>query len=306
MTTLLPDPAPASGPARDGTSQAGRVLRAHDPDQAPIDERSPRDLLAFAKAFAQELRYFPADGGPDDGDWSGLFEDVDLDAAAAYLRDPTAFSAAQAAPYARPHFALLLVFLHLLDQGRAQANGFTARHLDYFYRDMLGMAPKPAVPDQVHVLVDLEPGTSSLALPAGTALGAGKDSLGRALVYRSVHALVANRVQVAQIRSLRADISVTGIRQACPPSLDEAHRDAGFMAMIRIALGQPNPGDPLPIDLAAQPPLYPGVPPGAPPAVSSASIPPASIGFADLVAAARLIDRAGSELGLQPSTTCAR
>ncbi len=279
-----------SAPARDGTSQSARLLRALDPDQVPIDERGTRELLAFAQAFARELRYFPADGAPAEGDWRGLFDGVDLDQAAAYAADPQALPADRAAPYARPHFALLLACLQLLGQVRGQINGFSRRHLAYFYRDMLRMRPKPALPDRVHVLVDLEARTDRLQLPAGTALAAGKDSLGLPLVYRSVRALAANRVQVAQLRTLRAEIEVTGLRQACPPNLDDSHRPAGVVEMMKIALGQPQPGDALPVDLRARPPVYPGAAPAAGPAPV--------IGFAELQAAAALIDQVEQRLGM--------
>jgi len=283
--------------SRDGTSQSGRFLRELDPASVWVDERSTRDLLAFARAYARELRYFSAEGAAGETadeasaqDWRGFFAEVDLDQAVAYLRSPESFTAAQAAPYARPHFALFLTFLKLLDQARGQLNTFTQRHLEFFYRDTLRMSPKPAVPDRVHVLVDLETASYRLALPAGTALLAGKDSLDRTLVYRTSHELVASQVAVAQIRSLHAEISVTGIPGACPAKLDDAHRQAGFMEMMRIALGHPNPGDPLPVDPGAKPPLFPGVPPAA--------APPPKVGFAEMVAAAALIARVESGLGM--------
>ena len=288
MTT---DPSSTPTPTRDGTSQAARFLRALDPDSVPIDERSTRDLLAFARAFSRELRYHPADAAdPGTTDWRGLFEGVDLDEAVAYASAPERFDAGQAAPYARPHFALLLVFLQLLGQGRAAFNGFTRRHLEYFYRDVLRMTPKPAVPDRVHVLVDLDAATARLALPAGTALSAGKDVSDRDLVYRTAKPLVANRVQVDQVRSLHLEISVTGIADACPPNLDDAHREAGFVEMMKIALGRPNPGDALPVDIKARPPLYPGVPPRGPD--------PLQVGFAEMSTAAVLIGQVEQMLGM--------
>ncbi len=248
---------------RDGTSQAGRLRPELDPNYAPVDERTTRDLLAFAKAYAGELNYFSVDD-PDraQGDWSGFIGPaVDLDDAAAYATDPGTFSPETAAPYSRPHFALFLAFLELLGRVRAQFNALTRRHLEFFYRDVLKMVRKRAVPDQVHVLVDLETGTDQLAPPAGTALSAGKDSLGRALAYRTDRELIASQVQIAQISSLHAEIRITGIKEAS--QLDIPKADA-FLAMVRIALGQPNPSDPLPVDLSATPRRYPGVPPNQP------------------------------------------
>lgn len=292
----MSNPPPSNASAlRDGTSQSGRLLRELDPAGVLIDERSPRDLLAFARAYASELKYVSADAQPGiDGapapDWRAFFDGVDLDRAVAYLQSPETFTAAQAAPYARPHFALLLAFLKLLDQGRGELNTFTQRHLDHFYRDVLRMTPKPAVPDRVHVLVDLEAASNRLALPAGTALLAGKDSLDRKLVYRTRREVMVSPVALAQLRSLHTEISVTGISDACPANLDDAHRPAGFVAMMRIALGQPNPGDALPVDLAATPPRYPGVPP--------ASVAQPQVGFAEMVAAAALIARVDTDMGL--------
>ena len=125
MSTPPPSTATAS---RDGTSQSGRFLAELNPASVQVDERSTLDLLAFARAYARELRFTPADGVADNAapqDWRGFFADVDLEQAVAYLRAPESFTAAQAAPYARPHFALFLAFLKLLEQGRGQLNTFS-------------------------------------------------------------------------------------------------------------------------------------------------------------------------------------
>src|SRR5262245_38604389 len=102
-----------SSPAsRDGTSQSGRIARELDPAHASVDERTTKDLLAFARAYASELKYFPdTDPETPSGDWAGLFASVDLDDAAAYAGEPELTPTDAAGPYARPHFALLLAAL---------------------------------------------------------------------------------------------------------------------------------------------------------------------------------------------------
>ena len=244
---------------RDGTSQAGRLLPELDPDYAQVDERTTQDLLAFAREYAKELKYFSLDDQDHGLDWSGFIgENIDLDDAAKFANASETFPVEKAAPYTRPHFSLFLVFLELLSHTRQQINQLTRRHLEFCYRDVLRMIRKQSVPDQVHVLVELDSGTEQLALPAGTPLQAGKDSLGHELVYRTDEMLIANRVEVGKISSLHAQINVTGIRQACPPNLVGGNRRDAFVRMLRIALGQPNPGDPLPTL------TYPAVPPLAP------------------------------------------
>ena len=67
---------------RDGTSQAARVQPALDPGYVSVDERSPADLLAFARAYAGELNYFDVVDQQlqVDGDWSAFIgPDLDLD-----------------------------------------------------------------------------------------------------------------------------------------------------------------------------------------------------------------------------------
>ncbi|CAD5372271.1 Baseplate_J domain-containing protein [Rubrivivax sp. A210] len=285
----------ASAIARDGTSQSGRVSRELAPGFALVDERSTRDLLAFARAHARELRYFGlADPEQTEGDWSGFIGDIDLDAAAAYAQAPEAWDEDRAAPLARPHFALFLVFLELLARVREQINTFTGRHLEFHYRDVLRMVRKAAVPDRVHVLVELEAGTPQLLLPAATALRGGVDNLGRELVYRTEREIVANRVQVAALASLHAEIRITGIAEAIDTILESVRRNntglkqEGFLALLRIALGQPNAGDPLPV------PIYSGVPAPSPQGAVVAVV----VDFAALLQVQRLVNVAELALGM--------
>jgi hypothetical protein len=277
-------------PSRDGTSQSRRALRELNPDYAQIEERTTRDLLAFARAYSRELRYFDLDDPENPkGDWSGFIGPaIDLDTAAAYAEQPEKLAVEKVAPYARPHFALFLASLQLFRHARAQLNGVTRRHLEFFYRDVLRMTRKPAVPDQVHVVVDLDARTDALQLPARTALAAGRDSLGRDLVYLTDQELIASRAQVAQISTLRAAIRITGIKEASKPSSVGGIRTDGFVAMLRIALGEPNPGDPLPV------PVYPGVPP----AKSAVNQPDPQVTFDVLLQAQKLVAVVETGLGM--------
>jgi hypothetical protein len=242
-TTLLPS-------EHDGTSQRGRPLPALDPGYAAIDERSTADLLAFVQAFADKLRYFAADelGAElrEAGTWADFARHPDLTLAdmVAYIAEPERFTGERARWLGRPHFALLLVFLELLGHARAQLNDLTRRHLEHYYRDILRMQLDPAQPDRAAMVFRLAGQVSEVLLPAGTALQAGRDSSGVARVYRTERDLVINRAQVAALRSVFVDRRITGI----PDVRLDRSLTAGeaFDDTLRIALGVPRPGDPVP------------------------------------------------------------
>ncbi|WP_437316200.1 baseplate J/gp47 family protein [Sorangium sp. So ce385] len=226
---------------RDGTSQAGRVQAALDPGYVAVDERSPLDLLSFARAYAGELRYYDERGRPA-GDWSA-FLDADLGALAALVEEPGRLTEGEARRLGKPHTALFLAFLRLLGHPRDLINTLTRRHLEFYYEQVLRMSRKAAVPDRVHVLFRPAAGVAQARLPAGSLLRAGKDSLGRERVYRTDRDLVVSRARIARLSSVYAEKEIVGIREA-----RELHRDTpeALLRMLEIALGDPRPGDPLP------------------------------------------------------------
>ncbi len=102
----------------------------------------------------------------------------------------------------QPHYALFLAFLRLLSYARDHANSLTARHLDYYYREILQLKTKPAIPNEAHILVELSKHLDSYLLPAGALLKAGKDSLGKDVFYKLVEDFVANKAKVAELKSV--------------------------------------------------------------------------------------------------------
>ena len=227
---------------RDGTSQADRQLAALDPAYVAVDERSLKDLLAFAQQYAKELRYFNLDNQAL-GDWSAfLSPDLDLDEVVAFLKAPEDFPPHRAAPFQRPHFVLFLSFLQLLRHVQDQLNTLTQRHLDFYYQQVLHMSRQAAVPDQVNILLAPATNAEQVHIPAGTQLNAGTDSLGQDLVYQTDRDIVVNQAQVEQLCSVYVKKRVTGIHEA----RGLLTGDPALMAMLSIALGDPEPGDGLP------------------------------------------------------------
>lgn len=229
---------------RDGTSQRSRGLAALDPDHVLVDERSTVDLLSFARQYGSELKYFNFDN-VESGDWSGFFDpQLGLDEIAAFMDHPERFSAESSPSLFRPHFVLFLTFLKLLRHAQANINGFGRRHLDFYFREFLRLATRPARPDRLNLLFDLAPGVEQASLPAGTLVTAGPDSVGTDRRYATDRDVVFSRAQIDALRSVHVARRITGLAEA-----RDRHRNdppGAAMAMLEIALGHPEPGDPLP------------------------------------------------------------
>src|SRR5205085_9304189 len=79
------------------------------------------------------------------------------------------------------------------------------KHLNYYYKKVLRLSPKPAQPDRVHVRFELNKSVPSYPLKKGTLLDAGKDSSGQPLRYSIDNDMVINRAIVQSLKSLYFD-----------------------------------------------------------------------------------------------------
>jgi hypothetical protein len=108
------------------------------------------------------------------------------------------------APDHAPQVALMLTFLQLYQRVQADINGVTARHLDFYYKDILKFTPRPAQPDTALVCFTLAPGTASLSLPSGLALNGGMDAQGKPIVYALDEETRLDEAAVVRFSSLTA------------------------------------------------------------------------------------------------------
>ncbi len=110
-------------------------------------------------------------------------------------------------PYHKAHTALFISFIELFVILQKHLNKLTARHLDFYYERVLQLAHKPAVADQVHVIFELAKTVvdKNYFLPENTLLKAGKDRLGKPMVYATDDDIILNRAQAVDFRSMYID-----------------------------------------------------------------------------------------------------
>ncbi|WP_454766432.1 baseplate J/gp47 family protein [Cupriavidus campinensis] len=103
-----------------------------------------------------------------------------------------------------PAMGLLLTTLQLFQYSRAPLNRFPERLIDFYYRDVLRLAPRPAVPESAHLLLARAPRyAGAIDIAAGTRFLGGKDAQGRALAFAADSALSLTDTRVAMLCSLR-------------------------------------------------------------------------------------------------------
>ncbi len=139
-----------------------------------------------------------------------------------------------------PDKGLLLAFTRMLQPVRAQANGLTRKHLSYYFRDLLQLAPRPTVPDAVDLVFTPASPTLPTTLAAGTELRAGKDSAGNAVTFALTRSLEVNGVGVGDIRSLLANAARTGV--ATSPAATGATATGGTATPTTCSFGRDTSG----------------------------------------------------------------
>jgi len=186
--------APAVEPYRQqhaAVSQQQRANPALDPGSAVIDGRDPQQLLDYLRRLAPALRFPTADGR--ELDWSGLFEVLDG------LTGPDGEQLGPDSSQVPPQIALLLAFVELYQQSRRHLNQLGAEHLAFYYRQVLGLQPRPPQPDRVHLLFELARNRQLLQIPAGSAALAGE------LQYLLGDELFADHAGIERLHSVFRD-----------------------------------------------------------------------------------------------------
>lgn len=105
-------------------------------------------------------------------------------------------------PNHEPHYALFLAFARLLEHARAAVNTLTAKHRDFYYREILRLRERPAVAGHVHLLVEPAKHVDAHLIAAGTRVQAGKDDRGIDAFFAADRELAANRAQVVERRTV--------------------------------------------------------------------------------------------------------
>ena len=104
-------------------------------------------------------------------------------------------------PSHTPHYALFLSFVKIFQHAQGHLNGYTQRHLDFYYKDVLQLKNKPAEADMAHVIFELQKPVSKHLLKKDVLLKGGKDSTGKEITYALTDDIVLNKASVAVIQS---------------------------------------------------------------------------------------------------------
>lgn len=105
-------------------------------------------------------------------------------------------------PTHTPHYALYLTFLRLFRVAQNDLNTYSERHLQFYYREVLRLMPRPAVPDEVHLVFELARNVNSHLLPADTIFKGGKNADGLEMYYGLTDDIVVNTGKVKTIRAI--------------------------------------------------------------------------------------------------------
>jgi hypothetical protein len=186
----------------DGIGQDQRLFSALEKDYVQLEDRSVARQINVLYRLSKELIFFNADF-VESSDWSALFKrfrnnfpspelvsDEEIENDIANIKN------------FEPALALLIVFLKLSEHLKVSLNNITRKHLEFYYKEILGFRLRPGGPDKVHVLFELSKNSAPLLISADTVLDAGKTKDGKELRYKTTSDIVVNQAKIADVRSL--------------------------------------------------------------------------------------------------------
>lgn len=180
-----------------GTKQSDRLPKALSGDYVKIDERSFDDLMAQIAEYAERLTYFDDNMNPS-GNWREFFKDVYNYETNTLKKDR--IEALKEAGDMPPHMALIMAFIKLFQIEQSNLNTLTEKHLNFYYKDILGFKPKTGSNGNATVFFEPAKSISGAFVPKGTVFDAGKDADGKPVTFRSVRDVTVNQAKVEEYK----------------------------------------------------------------------------------------------------------
>lgn len=214
---------------RNGVNREERFSDALEPSNLKLHDFTIEDWLLFAYNFAKEVNFFDLNNDTKpEGNWQEFFnyfgfsnEDLPngiipkrTESQYAVLKEKITktLSTAQINQDLTPHLTLFVCFLKLLELSQNKLNLITKKHLDFFYKDILQIEKLPAKADQVNIIFELAKKIAEEKIAVNTELDAGKDPDGKKLIYKTTEEFIANKANIAYLKSVYNDIELGEIK----------------------------------------------------------------------------------------------
>lgn len=133
-----------------------------------------------------------------------------------------------------PHLALCITFLHLFEYLQDKLNSLTTSHLDFYYKEVLGLRPKNALPDSVHIVFDTT-SADRIDLKMGEELLAEVEN--NTFSYAINEDLMVSRAKVTELKTVFLDEHT----QVLSPSLED--HDVNETELYKASHKNIQPGD---------------------------------------------------------------
>ncbi|MNJ97381.1 Baseplate J-like protein [compost metagenome] len=180
---------------RNGLDQSMRYDRSLDPENLKLMGFGLEDWMKFAYNFAKDVNYFNEsnDTNPD-GDWQDFFPD--------FAGIKSLIDNLESTDKLTPHLTLFLCFLELISKSTTRLNGYTKRHLDFYYSEVLHLNHLKEEPDSVNVIFELARAFSQEKIAAGTELDGDKDTTDVTRIYQLKDEMVLNQAKIGSVKTV--------------------------------------------------------------------------------------------------------
>ncbi|KAF2326612.1 baseplate J/gp47 family protein [Flavobacterium ginsenosidimutans] len=209
---------------RNGVNQEERFSDALEPSNLKLHDFTIEDWLLFAYNFAKEVNFFDTNNDKKpEGNWQEFFNYFGFTKDSIPKRTEQEYAtskediartllAANINQDLTPHLTLFVCFLKLLELSQNKLNLITKKHLDFFYKDILQIEKLPAKADKVNIIFELAKKIAEEKIDANTELDAGKDPDGKKLIYKTTEEFIANKANIAYLKSVYNDVDLGEIK----------------------------------------------------------------------------------------------
>ncbi|MBK8922856.1 MAG: hypothetical protein IPM81_15325 [Saprospirales bacterium] len=101
-----------------------------------------------------------------------------------------------------PHLGLLFAFLQLFRHFQGDLNQLSQKHLDFFFREAVRLAPMSADPDKIHLVFEVAKHLNHYKVKKDTSLKDGKDGLTQDIEFTLDQEIILDKAAVSDLRTL--------------------------------------------------------------------------------------------------------